>query len=260
MPAKPRHTVADSVALQHDVHSEPARRLLALLPAQGTGDAALALKVLQGWDGQIRGDAPAPALYEMLVTAVQHRLIEALVPADLRKLVPLVDSEALLTLLEQPDPRLGADPLAARAALLDQALAEAWQATRKALGEDAALWRWDALHKVRIAHPLSAIPAIAKAFPPIDSAGTGGDTSTVMARWYRPGGSFNVAGGASYLMVVDVGGWDNSVFLNLPGQSADPRSPHRQDLYAPWIAGQMQPLLFSVAAVNRHASARTVLV
>jgi penicillin amidase len=80
-----------------------------------------------------------------------------------------------------------------------------------------------------------------------------------MARWYRPGGSFNVAGGASYLMVVDVGGWDNSVFLNLPGQSADPRSPHRQDLYAPWIAGQMQPLLFSTEAVDKHAAARTVL-
>ena len=259
LPAKPRHTIADSVALQHDIHSEPARRLLALLPPTATGDAALALAMLRAWDGQIAGDKGAPALYEMLVTAVQRHLLDALVPAELRNLVPAVDSEALVTLLEQPDPRLGADPMAARARLLDEALGEAWQAARKALGEDPAVWRWDTLHKVQITHPLSSLPAIAKAFPPIATAGTGGDTSTVMARWYRPGGSFTVAGGASYLMVCDVGGWDNSLFLNLPGQSSDPRSPHRQDLYAPWIAGQMQPLLFSAAAVDAHASARTVL-
>lgn len=259
LPAKPRHSVADSVALQHDIHSEPARRLLALLPAQAAGDAGLALAMLHNWDGSIAGDKGAPALYEMLVTAVQHHLLEALVPENLRKLVPLVDSEALLTLLEGPDPRLGPDPAAARAAMLELALGEAWQAARKALGDDPASWRWDKLHIVSIKHPLAAIPAIAKAFPPIESAGTGGDTSTVMARWYRPGGSFHVAGGASYLMVVDVGGWDNSLFLNLPGQSSDPRSPHRQDLYAPWVAGQMQPLLFSTEAVNKHAAARTVL-
>lgn len=259
LPAKPRQTIADSVGLQHDIYSEPARRLLALLPAQAAGDAGLALAMLRGWDGAIAGDKGAPALYEMLVTSIQHHLLEVLVPEALRKLVPLVDSEALLTLLEQPDPRLGQDPAAVRATMLDQALGEAWQAARKALGDDPSAWRWDRLHKVAITHPLAAIPAIAKAFPPIDTAGTGGDTSTVMARWYRPGGSFHVAGGASYLMVVDVGGWDNSLFLNLPGQSADPRSPHRQDLYAPWIAGQMQPLLFSAEAVNKHASARTVL-
>lgn len=259
LPARARHTVADSVALQHDVHSEPARRLLALLPATATGDSGRALGLLRAWDGRITGDTGAPALYEMLVTSVQRHLLDTLVPPDLRTLVPLVDSEALLTLLEQPDPRLGPAPAAARAMLLDKALAEAWQAAHKALGDDPAAWRWDTLHTVRIVHPLSVVPAIASAFPPIDTAGTGGDTTTVMARWYRPGGSFTVAGGASYLMVVDVGGWDNSVFLNLPGQSADPRSPHRQDLYAPWIAGQMQPLLFSAAAVDRHASARAVL-
>ncbi|WP_169805687.1 penicillin acylase family protein, partial [Novosphingobium rosa] len=259
LPAKPRQTIADSVALQHDIHSEPALRLLALLPAQAAGDAGLALSMLRNWDGAIAGDKGAPALYEMLVSALQHHLLEALVPEALRKLVPLVDSEALLTLLEQPDPRLGPNPAAVRATMLEQALGEAWQAARKALGDDPTSWRWDRLHKVVITHPLAAIPEIAKAFPPIDTAGTGGDTSTVMARWYRPGGSFHVAGGASYLMVVDVGGWDNSLFLNLPGQCADPRSPHRQDLYAPWIAGQMQPLLFSTEAVNRHAAARTVL-
>ncbi|PSJ19058.1 penicillin acylase family protein, partial [Halomonas sp. ND22Bw] len=76
-----------------------------------------------------------------------------------------------------------------------------------------------ALHQVRIAHPLSRIPAIAAAFPPIEGEGSGGDSDTVMARWLGDGPSWRAGGGASYLQVIDVGAWDNSLMLNLPGQS-----------------------------------------
>ncbi|MNC99536.1 Penicillin acylase 2 precursor [compost metagenome] len=79
-----------------------------------------------------------------------------------------------------------------------------------------------------------------------------------MARWVR-GGGWNVSGGASYLQVIDVGAWDNSLMLNFPGQSNDPRSPHYRDQYVPWIRGEMQPMLFSRAAVDARAAARTVL-
>ena len=75
-----------------------------------------------------------------------------------------------------------------------------------------------------------------------------------------PRRGFGVSGGASYLQVIDVGNWDNSLYLNLPGQSADPQSPHYADHYAPWIAGTMQPLPFSRAAVDRQATSRTLLM
>ena len=45
-----------------------------------------------------------------------------------------------------------------------------------------------------------------------------------MARWLRGAPSWQVAGGASYLQVIDVGAWDNSLVLNFPGQSNDPRA------------------------------------
>ena len=79
-----------------------------------------------------------------------------------------------------------------------------------------------------------------------------------MARWVRGSGG-ETRGAASYLQVIDVGGWDNSLFLNLPGNSNDPRSPHYRDLYAPWIAGEMLPLLFSRAAIDARATGRTIL-
>jgi penicillin amidase len=80
-----------------------------------------------------------------------------------------------------------------------------------------------------------------------------------MARGVPPRSGWRTTSGASYLQVIDVGAWDNSVLLNLPGQSADPRSRHYRDHYAPWIAGEMLPMLFSRAAVEARAESRTVL-
>lgn len=143
--------------------------------------------------------------------------------------------------------------------MLDSALVAGWTQAKAALGLDPSAWRWDKLHTIKITHPLASIPAIAAAFPTIEGEGSGGDSYTVMARWLRSGRGWEATGGASYLQVIDVGGWDNSLMLNLPGQSNDPRSPHHRDMYAPWIRGEMQPMLFSRAAVDAQAKARTIL-
>lgn len=112
---------------------------------------------------------------------------------------------------------------------------------------------------------------MAKAFPAIggETAQSGGDAYTVMARWYNPDLSQKmlahghnpcaVTGGASYLMVCDVGAWDRSLFLNFPGQSAAPDSPHYQDFLQPWLKGAMQPLPFSEKAVQMAARHHAVL-
>ena len=60
-----------------------------------------------------------------------------------------------------------------------------------------------------------------------------GSDSTPMNTMYRLN-DFRVVLGASFRIVVDVGGWDNSVCINAPGQSGDPRSPHYGDLALPW--------------------------
>jgi penicillin G amidase len=59
--------------------------------------------------------------------------------------------------------------------------------------------------------------------------------------------------------VIDVGAWDNSRILIIPGQSNDPRSPHYRDQYGSWIAGDTLPLLYSRAAVDKAAASRTTL-
>lgn len=253
-----RHSIADSVALQHDVLSTPARQLAAMMPAAAPGDAGLAATMLRGWDGRIAGNSGAAALHEILWKELDRRLREAVVPARAGELIESLSPSVLLGFLAHPDARLGRDPAAARDALLQGALERAWAEAVRLMGDDPAAWRWDTLHRVEIKHPLSDIPAIAAAFPVIEGGGSGGDAYTPMARWV-PSSSYRVGGGASYLMAVDVGEWDNSVMLLLPGQSGDPRSPHYDDFYQPWIEGRMQPMTFSAAKVDASARSRTTL-
>jgi penicillin amidase len=143
--------------------------------------------------------------------------------------------------------------------ILESALISGWRKAIAQLGPEPTAWQWGTLHQVRIQHPLSAIPAIAKAFPALEGGASGGDSYSVQARWLGNGPGWQVTGGASYLQVIDVGAWDNSLMLNLPGQSNDPRSRHHADQYGLWSAGHMQQMPFSRAAVDARATRRTIL-
>ncbi len=245
--AQPKHTIADSWALQHDTLSTPAKQFLALLPKQPSAGAAAAVRMLSGWDARLDAGSGAAALYEIVWRDLGKRMLAAIVPEQARDLVDEIAPSELLR------------RAASRPAMVDEALASGWAEAQRLLGNDAATWRWGTLHQVRIGHPLASIPAIAEAFPAIEGQGSGGDSYTVMARWQGNGPSWRTGGGASYLQVIDVGDWDKSVMLNLPGQSNDPRSAHYRDLYEPWIKGDMLPMTFSRAAVDAAAETRMML-
>jgi penicillin amidase len=257
---QPRHSIADSIALQHDVQSLPARALKALIPARVSAAATPAAALLGGWDGAMTADSAAALLYQMVLPELQAGFRRALVPAAAQDLIPTVNLHDMLKALAAPDARFGPDPVKARDAMVETALVAGWQKAVERAGPDPAGWRWGDLHKVIINHPLSNVPRIAAAFPTIDGGRSGGDGATPMARGLNVKRGYQVSHGASYLQVIDVGGWDNSRFLLLPGQSGDPRSPQYRDFYDRWIAGEMQPLWFSRAAVDAHAARRLVLM
>ena len=258
--AQPKHRIEDSIALQHDVQSLPARALVKMLPATPSAEAADAAALLKRWDCGIDADSAAALLYEMVLPLLSTAVYDRVVPAAARDLVTSLNLAEMLRMLAGPDKRLGDDTAVARDALVDGALAAGWKKAVEVGGPDPASWRWGDLHRVTIEHPLAASNrAIAATFPKIMGGRSGGDWNTPMARGFNARRSFDVSHGASYLFVADVGAWDNSRFLLLPGQSADPRSPRYRDFYPKWLAGEMQPLWFSKAAVDRHASTRLIL-
>jgi penicillin amidase len=80
----------------------------------------------------------------------------------------------------------------------------------------------------------------------------GGDATTVNNTGH---GRLQVHG-ASFRMVLDTADWDRSMMINVPGQSGQPGSAHYDDLLPLWSRGEYHPMLFTRAAVERHAKHR----
>ena len=80
-----------------------------------------------------------------------------------------------------------------------------------------------------------------------------------MATSYRPS-DYALTAGASFRMVLDVGNWDASRFINTPGQSGDATSTHYRDLAPLWASGSYVPLVYSRDAVEAVTEKRLVLL
>lgn len=165
----------------------------------------------------------------------------------------------MLPALERQGPKFGADPATARDRLLLDTLGAAYRDTISRLGPDVGQWAWGRIHHGYFAHAVT--PAATSPRPQKYDVGplpvAGGD-STPMAAFYRTT-DFRVMMGASVRIVVDVGDWDNSVWMNAPGQSGDPRSPHYADLAPLWAKGEYFPMLYSRAAVDEATETRIEL-
>lgn len=255
-----RHNLSHSMALQTDVTSIPARRLVALLEDVSAANAssAAALSLFRDWDHRLLAQSAAAALFEVWFTKhLKITLLRRLVPDEaVRKLIVPGDVEGILQALERPDQRFGPDPVAARNALLLATLASAYEDCANRLGVDDRLWQWGKLHHGYFEHAVS--PLVTPQEQPRHDVGPlpkGGSGSTPMHTGYRPS-DFRILHGASVRLIIDVGGWDNSMCLNAPGQSGDPASPHYRDLAGTWAAGGYVPMLYSREKVDEAAGHR----
>ena len=268
-------TVADMVRLQGDYVSLPARRMVRVLSGQHLTDPAArrAALLLAAWDGTLDTDSAAAALFQVWYRrhlrpglrrlALAQILPPEKVPAALAAVLPeedlVGDPRIDLDLIENPGGRLGADPAAVLAELFEASLSAAIADLAALLGPDEQDWAWGRLHRARLAHPAArAMSAEARGKAAIDPLPRGGSADTVGATTYLP--DFTQSAGATFRLVVDVGGWDNSVVMNSPGQSGDPSSPHYSDLFAPWAADGAVPLLYSRDRIEAVATERIRLV
>jgi penicillin G amidase len=253
---KDKVSLADSMALQTDDYTVNGRRLTKLLEPLDADDPALAegLRLLKAWDHRATADSAGAALFEVWMTKHLGRaLIAKTVPEAGRAAIGTPDVIAIVTYLENPDGALGADPKAARDAILRESLKAAVDEVRQLLGPDAASWAWGKLHHAQFEHGLSPLADDAtRAQMTVGRLAMGGSAFSPRAASYRMS-DFRVTSGASFRMVLDVGNWDASVAINTPGQSGDPFSPHYRDLAPLWAAGEYVPLLYSREAVERNA-------
>ncbi len=261
-------TVQDMLALQVDFVSVPARRILAAVRGLGIPDAARVegLNLLLGWDGDLRPDSPAAALFEVwyrrhLRPAVLAQALAQITGSDdtAGVLAAIAGKEDLLAdaridveLLESPGDRLGPDPIGFLVGAVRRTLVTALADLDDLLGPDRADWDWGRLHVARAVHPLSALlEGVAQEELAAGPLPRGGSGDTVGNTAYGP--NFVQSGGATFRVAIDVGDWDASMAMNAPGQSGSHESPHYTDLFEPWSRDSAFPLLYTRDSVEAAA-------
>ncbi|BFM17442.1 penicillin acylase family protein [Maricurvus nonylphenolicus] len=252
--ASTKHSINDSLKLQNDYISIFARDIVALLkdidPATEKGKKAKQL--LEDWDYNFSSDS-APA---MLFQVWYYGYIATLLTDDIggeisRDIVVVPDDRTVLEALNAPQTWLkDYNTVAKRDAMLESSLAQAYgDVSMLFLFQSTDDWAWgEALqsHWQHLASPLLS-RRLRKQFE-LQPIARGGDISTPGLAFFDE--DFNLLYGASWRVVMDVGQWDNSRFINSPGQSGDPNSPYYSNLYNAWGENRAFPLLYSEQALQ----------
>ncbi|HSN32249.1 MAG TPA: penicillin acylase family protein, partial [Ideonella sp.] len=185
--ATPKHTLESFRAMQADVRSLAADPLLPFLrKATSTHPlAAQAKHALEGFDGRMTGDSPAPLIF----WAWTRQLTKGVFADDIGE--PLFDRtvggrpfrDALENVMTRDDAWWCDDKTTPQvretcAMQADAALTRALDELQAAHGTDVAAWRWQDVHVARSEHrPFSKVKALAPLFEL--RAPVGGDTYTV---------------------------------------------------------------------------------
>jgi penicillin amidase len=245
-------TIAENEALQTDVRSKTALKVIALLNGLRSTDPEVmrAINALRAWNGDETPDSLAAAIVNVwmnkhLVPAVVRSGV-APAAADIIVAAATPSTYAMLSWLEA-----GGLDGKVRDAIALESLKGALEELAQRLGPDMATWTWGGLHQAHFvpAATVFADPAL-KAKMSHGPARVGGSALSPAASTYGMA-DFKVTNGASIRFVIDVGDWDNSRIMNTPGQAGDPDSPHYSDLFPLWAKGEYVPMLWSRAAIEQ---------
>jgi hypothetical protein len=113
------------------------------------------------------------------------------------------------------------------------------------------------LHTLTFHHVLELLPG-GKSLFDVGAVPLTGDSYTVNAANYNVE-NFEQLSGPSYREIIDVGNWDGSLVVNVPGESGQPGSSHYSDLLPVWDQTQYFPILYSRDAVEKQAPDRLTL-
>jgi len=240
-----RFTREDFERMQGDEYSIPAASLVPTLLAaarrRGVEDLP-EIRRLAAWNYVMSRDAAAPLIFEAWLEELAHRVFAPRAGSAAAILDDEYDLPTLIRLVTFPDAAFGANTAAGRDSIALDALAAATKSITARLGPDRAKWRWGAIHRVTFRHPLAETFDLG----PLER---GGDANTVNA---TSGPEMRQTAGASYREIIDLADWDNSVAVNVPGQSGQPGSQHYGDLLSLWNDGRYFPLAYSRQRVERE--------
>ena len=252
--AQPKHSVQTMQAIQNDLTSLGAKRLLpALLTAQPTHVLGFqAIKQLTMFDGQMHKDSAAALIFNVWADELTRALLVNKLGAQRfqtlygkRHFRPAVEG-----ILARNDPFwCGSGDCHAQVSLaLDRALSRI--AERQ--GTDLSKWRWGAWHPAVSSHrPFGKVPYLNGLFDVRTESH--GDLFTVNVGQYWANDlqePFANRHAASMRAIYDLAAPEHSLFIYQTGQSGHAFDPRSKSMAKAWATGQYRALQTQADAVH----------
>lgn len=145
--------------------------------------------------------------------------------------------------------------------LLARAMKDArWELTAK-LGKDISTWSWGRLHQLTLKNQTlgTAGPGLVQQLLNRGPWNLGGGEAAVDATGWNAAGGYEVIWVPSMRMVVNVGDWDRSRWVNLTGASGHAFDSHYTDQTDTWAKGELFDWAYGKAAVDAATKDTLVL-
>jgi penicillin amidase len=251
-------TLADMLAMQADQTSTQVRMLLPFLletPPQNERQAA-AIELLHTFDGEMRRDSAAAALYQAWMVHLERALFEDDLRTSLFEEMSTRANPIFLTNILN-DPALGAvwcdqvltAPVESCTDTAQHALDAALDDLSARMGETMSDWRWDRIHLTQYPHnPFSEVDLLKGIFH--RSIANGGDRYTVNVAPVQLAEPYLQNNSPGYRQVVDLADFNNSRFMITTGQSGNVLSEHYDNLIRRHRDVEYLPMSFGRAQVS----------
>jgi len=242
--ARTDHDVESMHAIQMDSVSLPARETLPLLLAAASDPHySDVVASLAQWDGDMRADSAAAALFNVWCGHIARRALTPVLGEELFRAYHAArepwQCQTLPMLLRAEGP--GDTNLWLSPELVCAALEDGLRELNEALGDDPATSTWGAIHEATFAHPLAAVPGLQDLFVAA-RVPLGGDEQTVNQAGFDGRDGYPVSVVPSWRAVWDLSDLDRTGTGVVPtGVSGNPASPHWNDQTLAWLSGHPAP-------------------
>jgi penicillin amidase len=270
---KQRLGVEDMKRLHADTVQISARELAPLIQAafasQPAGDERVraALATLEAWNGDMKSELQAPALFAVFYRRLFYELFEDELGTELAKgyrsranvsatmMHAVIENAALWRWFDRADTQGVED----RDAILRSAFEKAVRELREQLGGEPKSWSWGRLHTLELQHPVGRASRLLRPYFNRGPFAVPGSSATVNKMEYEEA-DFRVLHGASMRQITDFADLNASLAVLPAGQSGIPASPHYDDQLPLWLAGAYHPRPIDAAAIDKVAAHRLRLL
>ncbi|NSW93800.1 MAG: penicillin acylase family protein, partial [Bacteroidales bacterium] len=225
-------------------------------------DEKNAFNAFENWNCDMNKDLIAPSLFEFFSSALAKNLLGDELE-DLYDDLPASLRDYYIYRILNYGPDKWVDDIKTSVVedfdqIVFRSFREAVKEITSAYGSDTAGWRWGAIHKLVLEHPLGSVRLLDRIFKFNSPAfETGGSRHTVCPYSYQPG--FRVDNGASERHIFNTADWDESLTVIPTGASGIPASEFYLSQSRRYVEGGFYKDAFSEKAVKETAKYRLVL-